>query len=49
MNAPLGFAPYLNIPMNPAFSHLCDKIIGMFFIFNWIFVNQIFVARKIAK
>ena len=49
MNAPLGFAPYLNIPMNPAFSHLCDKIIGTFFIFNWIFVNQIFVARKIAK
>ena len=46
MSAPLGFAPYLNIPMSPAFSHLFDKIIGTFLIFNWIFVNQIFIAVK---
>jgi SAM-dependent methyltransferase len=46
MSAPVGFAPYLKIPMSPRFSHLCDRIIGSFFIFNWTFVNQIFVARK---
>ena len=46
MSAPVGFAPYLKIPMSPRFSHLCDLIIGSFFIFNWTFVNQIFVAQK---
>ena len=46
MSAPVGFAPYLKIPMSPRFSHLCDRIISSFFIFNWTFVNQIFVAQK---
>ena len=46
MSAPIGFAPYLKIPMSPRFSHLCDRIISSFFIFNWTFVNQIFVAQK---
>ena len=46
MSAPLGFAPYLKIPMSPKFSHLCDLIISSFLIFNWTFVNQIFVAQK---
>ena len=30
-----------------AFSHFSDRIIGAFVIFNWIFVNQIFIARKL--
>ena len=47
MSAPLGFAPYLRIPMSPAFSYFSDRIIGAFVIFNWIFVNQIFIARKL--
>ena len=46
MSATVGFAPYLKIPMSPRFSHLCDRIIGSFFIFNWTFVNQIFIAQK---
>ena len=46
MSAPVGFAPYLKIPMSPRLSHLCDLIISSFFIFNWTFVNQIFVAQK---
>jgi len=46
MSAPVGFAPYLKIPMNPRFSHICDRIISVFLVFNWTFVNQIFVARK---
>ena len=46
MSAPVGFAPYLKIPISPRFSHLCDRIISSFFIFNWTFVNQIFVAQK---
>jgi SAM-dependent methyltransferase len=46
MSAPIGFAPYLKIPMSPRFSNLCDRIISSLFIFNWTFVNQIFVARK---
>ena len=46
MSAPVGFAPYLKIPMSPRFSHLCDLIISSLFIFNWTFVNQIFVAQK---
>jgi SAM-dependent methyltransferase len=46
MCAPVGFAPYLKIPMSPRFSHLCDRIISAIFIFNWTFVNQIFVAQK---
>ena len=46
MSAPVGFAPYLKIPMSPRFSHLCDLIISSFLIFNWTFVNQIFVAQK---
>ncbi|MDC3282861.1 class I SAM-dependent methyltransferase [Opitutales bacterium] len=46
MSAPVGFAPYLKIPMSPRFSQLFDRIISTFFIFNWTFVNQIFVAQK---
>ena len=46
MSAPVGFVPYLKIPMSPRFSRLCDLIISSFFILNWTFVNQIFVARK---
>ena len=48
MSAPLGFAPYLHIPMSPVFSHFCDRIIGAFSILNWVFVNQIFIARKVG-
>ena len=46
ISAPLGFAPYLKIPMSPRFAHLCDQIISSLLIFNWTFVNQIFVAQK---
>lgn len=46
MSAPVGFAPYLKIPMSPKFSHHCDRIISSLLIFNWTFVNQIFVAQK---
>ena len=46
MSTPVGFAPYLQIPMSPRFSHLCDLIISSLLIFNWTFVNQIFVAKK---
>ena len=49
MSAPIGFAPYLKIPISPRFSHLCDRIISSLLIFNWTFVNQIFVARKSSK
>jgi hypothetical protein len=49
MSAPVGFATYLKIPMSPRFFHLFDRLISMFFILNWTFVNQNFVARKITK
>lgn len=46
MSAPIGFAPYLKIQVSPSFSHIIDLFVRKLKIFNFIFVNQIFVARK---
>lgn len=46
MFAPLGFLPYLRIPVSPTFSLALDKIIRRLWLFNWLFVNQLLVARK---
>ena len=37
---------HLKVSAETRFSQLFDRIISTFFIFNWTFVNQIFVAQK---
>ena len=46
MNAPVGFAPYLGIPVSPGFSRRVDGILRALRVFGFTFVNQLFVARK---
>ena len=48
MSAPIGFLPYLNLNVSPRFSHYVDKWLHIAKIFNWTFVNQLYVAQKIA-
>ena len=48
MFAPVGVLPYLGIQPSPATSLKIDRSFSSLFIFNWLFVNQMVVARKIS-
>jgi SAM-dependent methyltransferase len=45
MCAPIGFLPYLKISVPPALSLSIDRLIGRARVFDWLFVNQLIVAR----
>lgn len=47
MWAPTAFLPYLRVPISPKLSLKWDRWIGSTGLFNWLFVNQILIARKI--
>ena len=46
MNAPIGFLPYLKIPVPPSLALGIDKLIHLPRIFDFCFVNQCLIARK---
>lgn len=46
MWAPIGFLPYLKIPVSPRFAWHIDKILNRVFFLKWSFVNQCAVYRK---
>ncbi len=46
MWAPVGFLPYLKIPMSPGVALRIDKMIRTLKIFNWGFVNQCLVVEQ---
>ena len=48
MFAPVGILPYLGIQPSPKFSLRMDHAIQKLWLFNWLFVNQIAVARKLT-
>ena len=47
MWAPIGFLPYLKIPISPSFAWQVDKILNKTALLNWSFVNQCAVFKKI--
>ncbi len=46
MFAPVGFLPYLRVPVSPRFADAIDRVLRPLVVFNPFFVNQLFVARK---
>ena len=46
MFAPVGFLPYLRVPVSPRFADAVDRALRPLVVFNPCFVNQLFVARK---
>ena len=46
MWAPIGFLPYLKIPVSAKFAWTVDRLIGKLKVCNWLFVNQCMVFRK---
>ena len=46
MFAPAGFLHYLHIPISPRWSLFLDNLIRCLRIFDWLFVNQLLVAKK---
>ncbi len=46
MNAPMAFLPYLRIPISPGWSGRVDSWLRALRVFELLFVNQLFVARK---
>ncbi|CAG1004285.1 Ubiquinone biosynthesis O-methyltransferase [Phycisphaerales bacterium] len=48
MLAPVGFLPYLRIPLSPALSLAADRILAPIPVVNLAMVNQVFVARRPA-
>ena len=48
MFAPVGVLPYLGIQPSPATSLRIDRGFSSLGLFNWLFVNQMVVARKIS-
>lgn len=46
MFAPVGFLPYLKIPISPGFACRMDAVVRAVRIFSFAFVNQLFVARR---
>ena len=46
MWAPVGFLPYLKLPVSPQFGLTIDRLISTIKILNWSFVNQSIIARK---
>jgi SAM-dependent methyltransferase len=47
MWAPTSILPYLKIKISPYLSMKIEKFIQQFKIFNWLFVNQVIVGRKV--
>ena len=41
----VGILPYLKIPVSPAVANRMDKLMGWPRLLNFLFVNQLFVAR----
>jgi len=48
MFAPVAFLPYLRIPVAPEAALKIDDLVTRFWLFDWLFVNQLFVARRPA-
>jgi hypothetical protein len=46
MFAPVGFLPYLRIPVPPGLAGACDACVRALRVFDFGFVNQLFVARR---
>lgn len=46
MWAPVGFLPYLKVSISPSLAWFLDRFFWKIKIFNFLFVNQCFVARK---
>lgn len=46
MFAPIGFLPYVRLPVSPRFALRLDRTARSLRVFNWLFVNQAIVARK---
>ena len=46
MFAPVGFLPYLKIPVSPGFACRFDALVRAMRVFGFMFVNQLFVARR---
>ena len=46
MNAPLAFLPYLRVPVSARFAASVDAAVRRLRVFDFCFVNQLFVARK---
>ncbi|HOO18212.1 MAG TPA: class I SAM-dependent methyltransferase [Phycisphaerae bacterium] len=46
MFAPLGFLPYLRIPVPVGLAEACDGCVRFLRVFEFTFVNQLFVARR---
>jgi len=47
MWTPIAFLPYLNINVSPSFALKIDKFVRRLKIFNFLFVNQIIIAKKL--
>lgn len=47
MWAPIGFLPYLKIPVSEKFAWRIDRILNKLKLFNWSFVNQCIIFRKL--
>ncbi len=46
MFAPVGFLPYLKLPVSPRLAYRLDKLVQSLRIFEFSFVNQLFIATK---
>lgn len=46
MCAPIGLLPYVRIPVAPEFAYRIDRAIAALRVFDFLFVNQLFVARR---
>jgi len=46
MWAPMGYLPYLKVPVSPSFALTCDRLISSIKVFNWSFVNQYVITLK---
>ncbi|HET6846973.1 MAG TPA: methyltransferase domain-containing protein [Anaerolineales bacterium] len=49
MWAPVGFLPYLGIRIQAKLAQAIDQAVQKVHVFNWLFVNQMVVARKPAS
>lgn len=47
MSAPLGFTPYLRLPLPVKFALIVDRAVHSLRLFDWCFVNQVAVLRKL--
>jgi SAM-dependent methyltransferase len=49
MWAPIGLLPYLRIPVSARFALAADRAIARLRLLDWLFVNQLLVARRPAR